>query len=282
MQRLGTPAHTAERAWGIARHYPGSLFGGFRQRSLFQNLETFCLFVGYPRSGHSLVGSLLDAHPEIILAHEQHILRYVRSGFGKLQIYHLLLANSRRSSRLQHGAALYSYRVPDQWQGKFTRLRVIGDKGAWGATLALRQRPFLLDRLRQRTGLAVKIVHVVRNPFDTISRMAERERVGLEAAADHYFRLCETVESLRSLAPDHTFLDVEHEALIAAPERQLAMLCAFLGVKTTDDYLHDCAAILFRSPHKSRQEVPWRPDLVRHVQSEVERFPALAHYRFDA
>ncbi len=26
------------------------------------------MFIGYPRSGHSLVGSLLDAHPNIIVA----------------------------------------------------------------------------------------------------------------------------------------------------------------------------------------------------------------------
>jgi hypothetical protein len=37
------------------------------------------LFVGYSRSGHSLVGALLDAHPEIPVAYEANALKLVRS-----------------------------------------------------------------------------------------------------------------------------------------------------------------------------------------------------------
>lgn len=33
-------------------------------------IHTFVLFVGYPRSGHSLIGSIMDAHPNVIIAHE--------------------------------------------------------------------------------------------------------------------------------------------------------------------------------------------------------------------
>src|SRR3989344_1389974 len=36
----------------------------------FSSVRTFILFVGYPRSGHSLIGSIMDAHPNIIIAHE--------------------------------------------------------------------------------------------------------------------------------------------------------------------------------------------------------------------
>ena len=40
-------------------------------------LRSFCLFIGYPRSGHSLLGSLLDAHPDIAIAHEVNALGLV-------------------------------------------------------------------------------------------------------------------------------------------------------------------------------------------------------------
>ena len=33
-------------------------------------VEKFVLFVGYARSGHSIIGSFLDAHPSIVIAHE--------------------------------------------------------------------------------------------------------------------------------------------------------------------------------------------------------------------
>ena len=40
-------------------------------------MHAFCLFVGYSRSGHSLVGALLDAHPEITIAHQVNGLKLV-------------------------------------------------------------------------------------------------------------------------------------------------------------------------------------------------------------
>ena len=33
----------------------------------YDEVETFVMFIGYPRSSHSLVGAILDAHPEIII-----------------------------------------------------------------------------------------------------------------------------------------------------------------------------------------------------------------------
>ena len=42
---------------------------------LYDGVETFVMFIGYPRSSHSLVAAILDAHPEIIIANEYHVLR---------------------------------------------------------------------------------------------------------------------------------------------------------------------------------------------------------------
>jgi phage terminase large subunit-like protein len=44
-------------------------------RNRFHDVGVFCIFIGYPRSGHSLVGSLLNAHPEVIISHELDVLR---------------------------------------------------------------------------------------------------------------------------------------------------------------------------------------------------------------
>jgi hypothetical protein len=49
-----------------------------------------------PRSGHSLIDSLLDAHPNAIVARELDASKFVGAGFGKHQIYELLIGNLRR------------------------------------------------------------------------------------------------------------------------------------------------------------------------------------------
>ena len=43
-------------------------------RRWFARLQSFILFIGYERSGHTLVSALLDAHPHIVIAHEYHLL----------------------------------------------------------------------------------------------------------------------------------------------------------------------------------------------------------------
>ena len=46
-----------------------------RIRKLYDGIRTFVLFIGYGRSGHSLVAAILDAHPKIVIAHEFDVLR---------------------------------------------------------------------------------------------------------------------------------------------------------------------------------------------------------------
>ncbi|MFC1853689.1 hypothetical protein ACFL27_26190, partial [candidate division CSSED10-310 bacterium] len=80
----------------LAGRYPTSLYSGIKKRTLFQKIDTFFMFIGYPHSGHSLVGSLLDAHPQIICAYELGVLKYILAGFSKNQIYALILKNSEK------------------------------------------------------------------------------------------------------------------------------------------------------------------------------------------
>jgi hypothetical protein len=75
--------------------------GGFSASSLsarrkpYANLERFCMFLGYPRSGHSMIGALLDAHPEMAVAHELNVLRLLKENRSRGYVLGQILANSR-------------------------------------------------------------------------------------------------------------------------------------------------------------------------------------------
>lgn len=259
------------RSWRAARAH----------RDAFSRLEAFCLFVGYPRSGHSLVGSLLDAHPEMIIAHELHVLRYLRYGFHREQIFALLLERSRDHAEDGRAATGYSYAVPNQWQGRFRRLRVIGDKRGGTSIRKLTSRPHLLARLRQRIALPLRLVHVVRNPFDNVATIQRRSRRDLAESIDHYFGMVAGVERLRAQLASGELVDVRHDDLLDDPSRELTRLCAFLGVEPPADWLRDCASIVWRSPSHTRDEVQWPDALRERVAKEIERVPFLAGYDFE-
>lgn len=150
----------------LAKNYPKSLYGGLRNRKLFEGVEKYCMFIGYPRSGHSLIGSLLDAHPNIVIANELDVLKFIYARFSKRQIYYLLIENPRTWAESGRKSASYSYEVLNQWQGRFKKLQVIGDKKGWSSTLRLRSNPELLRRLQDTISLNIKFIHVIRNPYD--------------------------------------------------------------------------------------------------------------------
>jgi hypothetical protein len=254
-----------------------------RLRGDFESVRSFLFFVGHPRSGHSLVGALVDAHPNALVAHELDVLKYVEAGFGRDQTFTLLIRHqgARVAGGLRSGSG-YTYRVDGQAQGRYDELHLIGDKKGGRSTMRLAARPELFDRLQATVEVPVKVVQVLRNPYDNIATMYRRgHRRPLSEHADTYFRLAATVRSLRKRVDDDHFHELRLEALIADPSATLGRLVDFLGLDQPPGYLDACAAIVFPTGRRTRTDAPWTPELIDFVATEAAAYPNLADYRFD-
>jgi hypothetical protein len=253
---------------------------GIRHWRDFEHVERFCFFVGYARSGHTLVGSLLNAHPEMVVSNEADLLRFVQRGFRRSQIFGLVLAREEMFESMGRRWTDYDYSVPKQCQGSFTRLRVIGDKKASASTKQLRENPALLDRIRRVVRVPIRVLHVIRNPFDNIARMTLRTGSSLSSNIDRYSWRCESVSLVRDrLAPDELF-EIRYEDVVASPSESLTSLCGFLGVAVDPDYLADCAAILRPPAQRARDLVEWTSDDSGRVSKIIERHHVLDAYSF--
>lgn len=255
----------------------------------FADVTAWCMFVGHPRSGHSLVGSLLNAHPEVVISHELDALRLVAARVERRFLFEQVLAMERRFAEGKRRSGEYNLTVPGQWQGRSQRLRVIGDKKGDYSSVRLLRRPELFDQLRQLVEVPVQVVHVVRNPLDNIATMFRKgdashsdraRRSSLADAVADYFSLCEVCLRLMAATPGR-FLSVHLEALIEQPGSTLEALCAHLGVSCSQEYQEACAGILFPSPRRSRDTAPWTPELIREVEERSRRFGFLSRYRLE-
>ena len=65
------------------------------RRGTYDSIGIYCMFIGYPRSGHTLIGASLDAHPNVILGHEMDALKYVIKGESRDKLYSRLLCMSK-------------------------------------------------------------------------------------------------------------------------------------------------------------------------------------------
>ena len=103
-------------------------------KTLYDGVETFLLFIGYGRSGHSLIAAILDAHPEILVVNEHNVLgnweNYKARSKGdhnllKKRLFFDLHSHSRSQALFGNRAGPfcpaggYCYHVPGQWQGTY-------------------------------------------------------------------------------------------------------------------------------------------------------------------
>lgn len=269
-----------KRNHDVTRLYKTTWWRGLRDWRIYRHIQNYCMFLGYPRSGHSLVGALLDAHPNIAIANEADALGHMAAGFRRRQIYALLMMRAAEFAASGCQGRGYTYAVPNQWQGKVETLKSIGDKKGGLATQWLTQRPELLAQLRAEVRVPLKLIHVVRNPFDNIATMFTRKhRNSLEEAAEMYFSLCSTVS--RTIDENsRDVITIRHEDVIADPKTELRSIVQFLGLDCTESYLRDCASIVFPSPKQTRNTVDWPAGLRSRVEHEMARHAFLQGYSF--
>ncbi len=277
----GSTLHSAYR-------YVRSSLATRRDPQLLASVSTYCLFLGHARSGHSILGALLDAHPEIALSDELDALKYVAAGFRRDQVLWLSVqvardqAHRQRQKRGRSGK-IYSYEVPGQWQGRTTDMRIVGDSNAGGTVRALSEDPLLLDRLRSvMRGLDLRFVHVARNPYDNIATMMLRSGRSFESAFERYFQNWELIERLLERIGPEAVHHVRHEQLVTDPRSSLAAVVRFLGAEPSAEYLDACAGVLYDSPSRTRHSVDWSAEQRARIDARIAETNGLDGYSFGA
>lgn len=274
--------------------YMHSLVMGWVKREQYSRIKYFCMFIGYPRSGHSLIAALLDAHPEVVMGMEWGVLPHLNMGYKKYQIIYSLINNSRQFSKKENNIWTgYSYRVEGQWQGRYQQIRVIGDKLGGRTSLMIQEDPLLIERMKKSLGYPIKWIHVIRNPFDTITTMTRRRLEKQNAWTENadpeelipsisaYFKRVEAVNWFRGKS-HQDIMDVYHEDFIACPKKELKRLMEFLGLDALPDYLASCSSLVYKKPHRSRELIRWTPELIKQVEERINLYEFLKRYHYDS
>ena len=273
-------------------------------------VEKFVFFVGYSRSGHSIVASLLDAHPNIIIAHEYNLFRKWKGSMyqNRSFLYNELYQNSynnaekgwRSSVKNQKG---YTLAVEDSWQGSFEKLLVIGEKSGAVTVQTYNNDPWLftqaLKELQHTVQVPVKVIHVVRNPYDIIStrllyadgkthKSKVHATMDMKHVSPHNLsmqvnRTIHVVQSVQELLQNCslTSLEIHTADLVVDPKHVMNNLCLFLGVDCSEEYLKKCSDKIFVRQSQTRHLVEWSEELVEKVyQMIIKPYQPFWRYTF--
>ncbi len=254
----------------------------------YEPVPVFCFFIGYPRSGHTLIGALLDAHPNAVIATELDVFDLKKRGYSEKKIATLLIKRSSEMRKKNYIWTDYSYEVPGQYQGKYTDLKVMGEKHAGELGNLLEARPDLLDDFKG-LGKDLKLIHINRNPFDIITTRVNRQekirgqrmhRAEIISLINNQFDKVKVVQNLK-IAQKYPIYDLTNEAFIANPKLELKALCEYLGLRPDEQYLEDCSKIVFAKPTATRYKVDWwDEELKALVQTNMQQYDFLKNYSF--
>ena len=272
-----------------AYHFKRTLYYYQNKRADFADIDTYCMFLGYPRSSHTLIGAMLDAHPNMMVAHELNVLEMTKKKKSRDWIIASILAQSDWFvNKINAQWTGYSYLIPNQWQGKYQQLKVVGDKKGGVSSRLLAQNPQLIEQLHSVLQMNIRLIHVVRNPYDVITTMASwkgEKRIEniteamLQNQINEFFMRVDAVQKAKN-NPKYPVFDLYNEQLTAQPAQTLQALCAFLGVDAPDNYLKDCASIVFAKSKQSRHSAPWSEQLKQAVLDKMQQYDFLKHYTF--
>ena len=278
--------------------------------SVINHVHRFLFFVGYARSGHSIIASMLDAHPNVVIAHEYALFvkweHEPAQHSNKTWLFNALYNNSRfsvyRGLRTQHALKKgYTLAIPGSWQGRYdpsSGISVIGDKsGGMTAQVFRKNRKHfisLYQDLQDTVQMPIHVIHVVRNPYDNIATMLlynehqkfsvnethkYEDEEGLDNQINSYFhQVRSVVEMIDELQLKVT--EVHSKEFIANPKATLRRLCLTLHIDCSAEYLHTCAERTFASESRSRSLVKWTPSLIDKVYHNMQKYKHLHRYSF--
>lgn len=283
-----------------------------------ETIEAFVFFVGWQRSGHSIIGSLLDGHPDVVIAHEFLLFTHLHEFTGKklsqrlsrARLFNQLVANSFRNARygdrsILHNEKGYNLKLAGSWQGCYQRLRFLGDKAAGEVTNMYRKNTtnFIrhLRRLQSLVDLPLKVINVIRNPYDMIATLSlyrgspiidvkvpasvkdkYSNRKVIQEAADTILVKAHFLYMMLQEGYDWDLIQIHSEDFIRHPTSTMRDLCTFLGLECSEGYLQMCAEKTFKATSKSRELIEWDPLIMERVEESIREIPFFRRYSFNS
>ena len=280
-------------------------------KEAIKSVETFILFIGFSRSGSSILGALLDAHPHVVLSNEYLLISKVATGNSKDPVFNdrrtlfSVLYNRQRSllnNSLINPSKGYSLYIQNSYMGTYKdTIAVVGDKsGAYTNFVHLGNKSYffeIIEHLGNVVKAPIKFINPVRNPFDIIATQMLYGLGGKELRAEantHKIILdpkyidCKVKQFEKEIwsiveickSQRYEVLHVHLEDLVESPRVELLKICNFLGVSCPEDYISACTDKIFKETSKTRHSIEWPNEALDKVHSIIQSIPYLKRYSF--
>ena len=284
--------------------------------NIFDSVKKLLLFVGWPRSCHSFVGSILDGHPHVIIAYGYRLMTKLQEGRLPMQrdlilttLYNASISSfksvTNMRTKTEHLKG-YPLIFEDLMQGQFEdHIDIIGDKSGRHLSMLLYDETYNISKtfgiLRKQLRMDIYVIRVVRNPYDNIATHAiyhsndqsnklkkmrglrntsliEVSEKTLSKSSVEYFRLYYASEKVKAAADKTT--DIHCSDLIGNPREAMVKLCNFLDIQCSEDYISKCASHVFTEESHTSKLINWPPEVKDNIQNKLDSIPIFKAYNY--
>ena len=246
-----------------------------------KNLDINCFvsFIGWARTGHSLIGSLLDAHKNVIISNELHAFDMFKD-IPRENLFEEIINNSYESRLHNRPVSEEYYQFIDGGhQGTYkNRLDVIGDKKGGGTLVKYRKNKKVVERFKNYIQVPLKFILVLRNPIDSISTSLIKRPSDFMSRYKTYINNFETLEMFLNNYSSITHI-VRFEDIITDFNPTFTSLLDFLNLSKDEEYINNCSSIIFNNIPQSRNKFEWDEESLSRMRELVSRFDLLSSYR---
>lgn len=239
-------------------------------------MKYFLSFMGYPRSGHTLIAAILNANPNVICSNQLNIFDSNNIDLDYIKSYSMNTGTWKKSTQIAH--------VPKE------EIKVIGDKTGHRTLVVLKNEPRKLGIVKSQVNVPIKWIHVVRNPYDNLAtwallnyqnKMKKGNKITQKATLDDviqkYRELNQTIDKLKK---SEDVLTVNHEYIITRMHNTLEEMANFLEISFDPIWRDNVRNAVWKKPRITRNKIKWTPQQKASVDNIIQQYSWLDGYVF--
>ncbi len=240
-------------------------------------MKYFLSFMGYPRSGHTLVAAILNANPNVMCSNQLNLYDASYIDMEYIKEYSLKKETWKDTTQIPH--------VPKR------EITVVGDKTGHRTVDLLGKNPKRLGKFKELIqDVPIKWIHVVRNPFDNLATWGRlnyinklkkdknaTERYELDLVIQKYRGLNATIERIRR---SEDVLTVNHEFMITRMHGTLEEMANFLEISFDPVWRDNIRETVWNQPRITRGQIKWSQTQKKAVEAIIEQYDWLSGYEF--